>query len=249
MHWLLMPSGTWHAWPPAGLRTLCGRVNVEHLRLRPATKIHGEPPEEGRCVSCAKKAGLVMARSHPDPTTAAWIGLLQLHLRRARIHQAPTTAIEHLAELLAEVGSPGSAEGCDVFEQSALLLLKPTWVRAGNRTIVTLPHLKATLALLPLKSGALLRVANTVRDWRTITQRDLTTDNFRTDRVVATMLQLPVAAPYIQHLHSRGLSHLAAVFHPNTLERAKHHPTLRGLFAGSTEYWEHTESQLNIIRD
>jgi hypothetical protein len=163
----------------------------------------------------------------------------------SRIRVADVT-IEKLAVLLAEVGPPGAFESTAVYDQVQLLLLKPSWSR---NKIASLPHLKAALELLPPKTGALQRVADTVRAYRNITHRNLNTDNFHADRVVEVLLQIPTPEPYIRHLNSRGLTHLAAMFHPNTLERAKKDPTLRGLFAGSNEYWDRTTSQLNIVSD
>lgn len=248
-HWVLSYLGKWHAWPDKGRQTLCGRLNVEHLRQGAATKISDDTPAPGKaekfCLYCARKAGISLSPPHADPCVGAWIGLLKIKLRHTHIRVADSV-IEQLATLLAEVGPPGSFEGSEVFEQVQQLLLKPSWTR---NKIASLPHLKAALALLAVTTGSLQRVADTVRAYRSITNRSLVLDNFHADRVIEIILQIPTPEPYIRHLNSRGLTHFAAMFHPNTLERARKDPTLRGLFAGSNEYWDRTTSQLNIVSD
>lgn len=245
IHWVLNGTGKWHAWPNGGRRTYCGRLTMEHLRLHSATQISADIPTGKLCTSCVKKSGVLI-----EPTTAAWVEVLRHYLRRSRI-KVDNNSIEQLAALLAEEGSPDEVAAREVFEEVQQLLLKPTW--SGNHrhlsATYSLPHLKEALTKLPLNTGALTRVATTVRAWRTITNRKLNTENFRSERVIEIMLQIPSPEPYIRHLNARGLPHLAAMFHPNTLERAKKEPTLRGLFAGSNTYWDNTASQLNIISD
>lgn len=251
LHWVL--TRRWHAWPRGGRRSLCGTVTVEHLRDHPASSIVQAPPADGDfCQSCRKKAG-VLAESVGTGPIAEWSGHLRRHLTRVRARAADAT-IQELSELLAEVGSPDSQEAREVFDQVRVLLLTPMrrTARAANGrtlTFVTLPYLKDTIAKLPPRVGALAKIATALRCWRTITHRDPTADRFRPDRVVEVMLQLPTPEPYIQHLVSRGLPHLAAMFHPNTLERAKKETALRGLFAGTNDYWNETASQLNIVTE
>lgn len=249
LHWVLSYLGKWHAWPNGGRETLCGRMNIEHMRQDCVTRISQELPaladEESFCMFCTRKAGIVSPPSHTDPTVNAWIGVLRLRLRHARLRVADVL-VEQLAILLAEVGLPTSLQGVDVFAQVQQLLLKPTWTRSK---VATLPHLKEALSKLPLNSNSLLRIANTISSWQKITHHSLATDNFNAARCIETILQIPTLEPYILHLHSRGLSNFASMFHPNTLERARKDSALRGMFAGSNDYWERTESQLNIVTE
>lgn len=251
LRWILTKK--WHAWPLTGRRTLCGTVTVEHLRESPAQRIERTPPVDADfCQNCKRKAGIVTPSSLAA-TEAAWMGHLRRHLTRVRVRVAEATLVE-LAGLLAEVGAPESSAGRDVFDQVRSLLLTPmrrTSRSAAGRTVtvVTLPYLKETIAKLPPRTGALTQIAAALRCYRTITRRDPTTDRFRPDRVVEVMLQLPTPEPYIRHLLDRGLPHLAAMFHPNTLARAKRETALRGLFAGTNDYWTDTSQQLNVITE
>ena len=58
------------------------------------------------------------------------------------------------------------------------------------------------------------------------------------------MLAIPAPDPYIQHLHSKGLTNLALMFHPNTLERRKKDSAVRGVFSGGGDYWEQASDQI-----
>lgn len=255
LHWILR-NGKWHAWPKGGRRSMCGRINVEHLRETPAEKIVTTLPSDAIvCTTCGKKTHLAPAPvSGQDAIIGAWLGHLRRHLTRVHLKVSEAN-LQLLAERLAEVGPPDTKEAQDVFEQVRILLLTPHFsrvqsARGRTTTVRTLPHLKEALSKLPPTTKALARVAATLRMWRNITQRDPSADRFRADRVIEVMLQLPPGAEaYIQHLHAREFSHLSSMFHPNTLERSKKDTALRGLFAGSTEYWNQSEDQLNIVTD
>lgn len=234
---------------------MCGRVNIEHLRRTPCAQIAAKVPTDGDvCVSCSKKTGhAAVVPSNVDAGTAAWIGSLRKQFHRMHAQVAEETIVM-LASRLAEVGPPESAAAREVFDQIQGLLLKPLFTRRkhglrNTRTTVTIPHLQDALDKLPPNTAALRQIASTMRCWRSVTQRDTANDKFRSDHVVDTILQIPTPEPYIRHLLARGLPHLAAMFHPNTLARAKKEPTLRGVFAGSATYMERTASQLNIVTD
>ncbi len=251
--WIQTGGGKWHVWPTGGRRSICGRLNVEHLRARPAKSITATPPDASAdvCADCARKAHRPRP-VHPEEQIEAWMGIIRRHLLRVRVRVADVTVAE-LARRLAEIGSPETAEAREVFEQVRVLLLRPTATRVRGAkktmTISTIPYLKEALAKLPAHAGALTEVAAAMRCWRAITQRDPTADRFRPDRVIETMFQVPVLEPYIRHLNAKGLPHLASMFHPNTLARAKRDTALRGLFTGSNTYWDATAEQLNIVRD
>lgn len=254
--WLDSGTGKWHAWPKGARHTLCGRVNVEHLRTHPAAAITAlaPAPEASVCAVCGKKSGHVaQVVAVPDGVTRAWIGFLKRYLLRAHITLADDT-VRLLAERLADVGSPDDQDARDVFDQVRSVLLRPMRISSKRRdgravTLHTIPHLKEALNALPPKTGALQKVATAMRCWRAITRRDPSGEKFSVQRVVETMLQVPSVEQYITHLNGEGLPNLAAMFHPNTLARAKRDTALRGLFAGSPEYWSQTEGQLNIITD
>lgn len=259
MRWILTHSNKWHAWPQGGRSTICGRVNIEHLRQSPAIKIGGEPVQgEGAvCTTCGRKTRYAppAAQSVADANAALWLGHLRRHVTRVHVRAAKGT-LEALAARLSLVGSPDTPEGLEVFEQVRVLLLTPVAQRTarlrrdGNHTVImTLPHLKAALKALPPTRDAILHVTRALRSYRNITHRDPTADRFKADRVIETMLQIPAPDQYITHLNERGLPYLAAMFHPNTLDRAKKEPALRGLFAGSNEYWDNTADQLRIVSD
>lgn len=253
LHWILTTAGKWHAWPEGGRRTFCGKVNAEHLRDTPAVQIASDVSVgENICTTCAKKTGKSAAYAIDDGPTLAWFGYLRRHLTHVRAKVADAT-VEELARLLAEVGPPNDPVAVEVFEQVRTILLRPHHSKQRKikreYTVITIPHLKGALAKLPPKTGALQRIAATLRIWRTVTRDDPSRQNFHADRVVETMLQIPDPEAYIKHLYARGLPALAAMFHPNTLARAKKDTALRGAFAGSNEYWDNTADQLNIVSD
>ncbi len=259
-YWVLTASGKWHAWPQSGRSTLCGRVNAEHLRSNPALEIRHQAPADGvHCRTCTRKSGGVIRTTTAvpslDATGAEWVGLLRRHLARTHLN-VPDRHLEALARRLNEVGPVTATEAQDVFAQVCALFLTPSVFRGARRadgraakSVRGLPHLKGALALIPTTNGALTTLAGIVRIWREVTRRDPANERFNAERVIETMLQVPNAEAYIRHLHARELSHLAAMFHPNTLERARKDPALRGMFGGSTEYWQHTAVDLNIITD
>lgn len=258
--WILTRKGRygkWHAWPHGARHSLCGRVTVETLRTKPAAEIATEAPsaEDARlCVTCASRSKHLPQLSHPDPCVRAWVYQLRMYLRHHHMTiAAPTLTL--LAERLAELGLPETAEASAAFQELQSFLLRPQYQavaakHAGTRRVATLPHLKDAISKLPAQQAALSRIAHVLRLYKLITQRDIALDRYRVDRVTETMLQIPQPEPYIRHLHSRSLSHLAAMFHPNTLERAKRDTALRGVFSsGSSTYWDRTSSQINVVTD
>lgn len=253
LKWLQGSTGKWHAWPRGGRRSLCGTLTVEHLRAQPAIQITEVFPEgQDLCQSCRRAACVVDPKDSVQGVAGAWVGLLRRHMAHVHVRIAEAT-LRELANRLAEVGSPDSAEAREVYNQIKSLFLTPlrrtTKKNGKTLTIVTLPYLTEAVAKLPPNTHALEQIASTLRTWRSITQRDPSIDRCRPDLVVEVMLQLPSKPEsYIRHLNARGLPNLAAMFHPNTLQRAKKETSLRGMFAGTTEYWNDTEDQLNIIR-
>ena len=253
LRWLESAQHKWHAWPIGGRKSLCSTLTVEDLRTSPALRISEAPAADGvLCSTCRRKAGVVTP-STVSGITAAWLGLLRRHLLRIHVRVAEATLIE-LAARLAEVGNPGEQAAREVFSQVQVLMLNPLRSPSGRHsrtgralTVVTIPYLKEAIAKLPPKTGALTQVAATLRLWRHLTNRDPRTDRGRPDRIVEVMLQLPTQPEsYIRHLMNRGLPNLSAMFHPNTLARAKKETALRGLFAGSNDYWTKTKNQLHV---
>lgn len=257
-YWVRVHARVWHAWPKGGRRSLCGRLNVEHLREASAAalQLQSSRPsmDQQLCATCGKKSGATIAApTAPNEIAAAWRLHLGLYLQRAHVRTS-SAVVALLADRLAEIGPPTDAEAQAIFNQVRCLLLRPLTQRRARRdgratTTRTLPHVKAALEAIPARHGALRDIATTVRTWHEITQRPIEVESFHPVRVVTTMVQVPAPAPYIRHLVSRGLVALAVVFHPNTLERARKDPALRGLFAGSVDYWNRTSDQLRIVRD
>lgn len=253
LNWILNGTGKWHAWPRGGRATMCGRINIEHLRVTPAKQITHEKPTGALCEACARKTGLTEHAACGDTRTSAWAGQIRRHLAHVRARVADVLVVQ-LAARLAEIGAPTERNAQSVFEQVQALLLRPVWTRkayVGGRTrsFARLPNLKEALEKLPPNTKALQRVADTLLCWRRITNREPNVDRYRVDRVIEVMLQIPAPEPYITHLFARGHPHLAFMFHPNTLLRAKKETALRGVFAGSTDYWDHTQSQLHVVTD
>ncbi len=182
--------------------------------------------------------------------TGAWLGYLGRHLTRVRA-TASRDDLMTIAALLAEIGSPDDQRACEVCEQIQALLLTPMespWARKHRKQPIALPSLAAALALLQPRSGSLAAVATIFRCWRNVMGRQ-ELGNFRADKVIGVMLQIPEPEQYLQYLKTNGLEPLGVAFHPNVLERAKRSMELRGLFKGSGEYWNRTAEQLNIVKD
>lgn len=244
MHWIQVSNKRWHAWRSGSHASLCGSVNVAHLRLNPAKRIQITAPlEEVLCSKCSRKAGVCpTSNASPDVLTSAWVGYIRRHLTHvhARVADKVITA---LASRLAEIGTPADAGALQAYELIKMFLLTPrsksiqsASSRSGRACIATIPRLKEALAVLPKEHGALLQVAATLCLWQEITGRNLIQERFKPDTVLETIFKIPSPAPYIKHLHSRGFSYLAAVFHPNTLERTKKDTSLRGLFSRNSDY-------------
>jgi hypothetical protein len=151
---------------------------------------------------------------------------------------------------LADVGTPSDPEAVAVYEQLRTLLLTPRFRRRNGRSTLQITHLREALDALPPDAAVLRQVAETMRLWQKITGRSVKQDRFQADRVIKTMLEVPEPEAYIRHLDAQGLPHFAAMFHPNTLERARKAPALRGVFdARNTEYWQQLRGQLNVVED
>lgn len=235
------------------MRSHCGRVLRQQLAEKPVKQIADSPADEGNlCASCVRKTGYVRASIGADPIHAAWIGFINRYLKHSHI-KIDDTAVELLAAKLRDVGPPELRAALDLFDGVKVLLLRPTrdvkaYDSGKTRSSNTLPQLrKAVLAMK--EPGDLQKVIGVLRTWEQVTGRNPFLERFNSERVVTVMLQVPDAAAYIKHLSDRGLPTLASIFHPNTFDRAKRDTALRGLFAGSSQYWEQTSGQLNIVTD
>lgn len=250
MHWILSNAETWHAWKQHHHATVCGRIDVDHLRKYPARKISQDlPVNQNVCTSCLRKTGAAI--SSAGPVAAQWIALIKRHQKHihARVHEK---LIVEMSERLTEIGSPSSLEGQEAFDYVKLVFIRPLYDRKTNslghtKSYATFPYLKDALA--KLTPGSFQRIITALRYWRNTTNGDLSRARFRPDNIVEAILTLPAPEPYIRHMHAQGLSSFALIFHPNTIERARKDTALRGLFSGSTEYWTETADQLNIVTD
>jgi len=248
-HWILVHTGRWHAWHTGGQKSVCGVLNVQDLKEHPPSAIERELAPVNRtavCRVCAKALGLPRLNG-PKGVQAAWFGFLKRHLERKFVRASDRDLIT-LAGLLAEVGKPDEPEAQEIFRQMQTLLLTPHRVSVGGGRMVTITAIRDALGALQAVPDALRKISAALSTWRRITQRgDL--DKFKPAQVIAVMLQLPDVEAYVRHLKARGLEHLAAVSHPNTLERAKKDPGLRGTFSGSPDFWQSTQSQLHIVEE
>lgn len=253
--WILTARKKWHAWQQGSRRSLCGRLTADTLREAPALDVADQLQPEAyadACKTCRELTGVQQGPS-PDatPTEVAWLGFLEKHVGRLHV-QASSPALKVLAKMLAEVGPPGSLKAQDVFTQIKTLLLTPinisTVGRRGEcRYIRILPCFKDAVDKIP-NTDALLHIANALRCWRKITGLEQSKIS-RPDQVISVILQVPTPEPYVRHLNARGLPNLQAMFHPNTLARARNEAALRGVFRGSNDYWTRTTSQLNIVTE
>jgi len=149
-----------------------------------------------------------------------------------------------LANILATTadGPPGSDRGAALWRIAAPLLLLPWWKRRGS-------FAAAVRILFQECDGGLAKVLHAATVWQKTTNRRFEDDLYKTDRVLEVMLQVPDPEPYVRHLKSRGLEHLAAVFHPNTLARAKTEAGLRGVFNKTNEYWNEAKDHITVVEE
>ncbi len=182
-----------------------------------------------------------------------WLGYMMRHLESSHLPKRSVHAekrqqeLATLADLLSTIGEPDDPKAQVIYEQMRFLFLTPFRVGSNGKSFVTLPALAESLPMLQ-QPNALLKISTALLAWRSVTGQK-TTGRCDVAQVVAIMLSVPDPMAYVQHLKSRGIEALAAMFHPNTFARAKRDTALRGVFAGSGAYWQATENQLNIVTD
>jgi hypothetical protein len=263
LSWIWFGTGKHHAWRSGDNMTICGKFSAVELAASPPLAILREQPEENACTRCVKLLSVPLVEAvqqMPEGLisvagVAAWQGIIQRELVRSRA-RCKEAAVTRLVELLAELGLPSEFQARASYEEIIRPLFlstrsMPVESKSGTKYITTIPHFSETVLSLPRGAACLGVIADRLRTWRTITNRDiLPTDRYHLGRVVETILAIPEpVAAYIQHLASRQLTSLAQVFHPATLERALNDPALRGFIGNSSQYWANTEQQLNIISD
>lgn len=249
--WLQLRTKKWHAWPHGGTRSVCGTVTADDLRITAAKQIKAVlPVGEVMCGSCARSLGSraptpTDPKGRLDAQACAWLALLRKHLVRVRV-RVRVAELRALATRLAAVGPTADPDAVAVYEQIRVLLLTPRrHKRRNGHTVMKITHLREALEALGPTPQALIHVAAAMKAWRHITEREVSRgERFRADTVITSMLAVPAPTPYIQHLHAKGLSNLALMFHPNTLERRKKDAALRGIFSGSGDYMQRTADQL-----
>lgn len=260
--WILTARGTWHAWNATTQRSVCGAVNTEDLRRTPVRQIAAQAPAivgagVRVCRVCAPTdaAGGKLLFAALPAAAVPWDQAVSRYCAQGRMTVA--VGVRHaLAVRLAEAApSAGSVRGRQVFAVVRDLLLRPrnvAWTQGGRRRQhACLPYLAAAVAALPLGVQAVARVVDTVQMWQAITGLQVANERYRAETVIQTMLQVPDTEKetYMRQLHGRGLSALALMFHPATLERARRDTALHGAFSGSGEYWAQTQDQLHIVTD
>ncbi len=252
----------WHAWPRGGESTMCGTITATKLITTPLKAVTHKLPEGAVvCKLCIRALGpghqLTKApakRRRPlDKQTEGWLVTLNAHLARYHLIVAAPLRLE-LAKRLSAVGSNQDAHAVAVYEQIRTLLLTPRLHRrdSGKGGGMKIVGLRKALDALPPDAQSLNQIATSMRMWRHITQRSVDKgERFRADTVIAAMLEVPAPEPYIRHLHGRGLSSLAVMFHPNTLKARSKDAALRGVFTGSKDYWARTVEQLadQVVKD
>lgn len=248
--WVLVSTDRWHAWGVGSYQTVCGKVSTRDLSKRPAKAIADAPPEGAVvCLLCERAIGSTnIPCSTKKPlggVAGVWLGLLRKHLLHVRARVAEPT-LRELATRLSMIGAPGDPSTVVIYDQIRALLLTPRYQRRrGPFTVMQITRLKEALEALPPTTEALHHVATATKMWRRITGRQISSsERFKADTVVRTMLQVPNPEAYIEHLYSRGLYDLALMFHPNTLESRKKDAALRGVFGGGSEYARRTAVQL-----
>ncbi len=250
LHWIRWSKGKWHAWPYGGRRSLCGGRAYADLLSSPVHAVETSLSPFAAREACARCLRLTGPEQREDRSSASkgtyaeeWRGVLTARARGRRVVGAKEN-LDLLASRLAEVGSPSQEYPRNVGENVILVVAVPL----RDRTLTLFPYVKAVVALLPGRES-LVHVARAVERWREITGRDPRSERFRPDTVISTMLQVPTPEPYVRHLHSKGWSSLAQMWHPNTLEAAKKDPHLRGTFGGTPDYWARTQNDLVIVRE
>lgn len=241
-------STAWHAWIRGASHAVCGRITSAMLQQGQCDVRQAVTTADTICRTCTNKLGVVIppAPSAPKGVAGQWQGFIQRHLRLVGL-RAQAGDVEALAALLAEQGPPAGDN--ETWQAVRDLLLAPHYVKdATGRRRATLLGLHNAVAALQAP-GALPRVTRALQAWRATTGRTVTHDRCNSGQVVQVMLLVPDVAPYVQHLKGRGLEHLAAVFHPNTFERAKRDANLRGLFASSGAYWDANQDRIRVVTD
>jgi hypothetical protein len=247
--WVQTQTKKWHAWATGGERTLCGKLSRIDLQMKAARAIAALLPEGAvvchLCRRAVPEVALVVdpkTKHLEDPVAAAWLPILNAHFARYGLRVALPTK-HTLATRLATLGSPGDPQADALYNHLRALLLTPRPRRGGR---LSLGRLKEALDALPPDPQALNHIAAAVKAWCRITGREMERggERFKTDTVITTMLAVPDPEAYIRHLHSQGLTALAQMFHPSTLDNHRTDAALRGVFGGSNEYWNRTANQL-----
>ncbi len=262
IYWILRHTGKWHAWERGANKSLCGTITEYDLRMYPAKDIYREaalPAGHVRCMRCTNKMtptqiAACLVHENNSPEVNDWIGLIRRHLAHKRVSLAKQKVVA-LAQRLAKIGTPQEPKARIAYERIKALLLTPRFRRVNSgsysRNLRVLPEVAQVIELLPLEDEqAMQKVVTTLTLWQKITKRNVAHDNGRPAQIVKTILDVQQPEAYIEHLAGRGIDHLAAVFHPNTFNRAKKETSLRGAFdKDGAEYWEELKGQLNVVSD
>lgn len=251
----------WHAWPKGGQSSMCGTLTATKLHTTPLRSVtHTLPEGAVVCRLCVRALGPGTVLTSPakghrplDKQTEGWLITLNAHLARYHLIVAAPLRLE-LAKRLASIGPTTDAHAVDVYEQIRELLLTPRLHRrdSGKGGGMKIVGLRDALKALPPDARSLNQVAASMKMWRHITQRSVDKgERFHVDTVITAMLEVPAPEPYIRHLHGRGLSSLAVMFHPNTLKARSKDAALRGVFGGTKDYWARTAAQLatQVVKD
>lgn len=183
----------------------------------------------------------------PAPAVRQWETYVRARLGMKHLTNVHDDNVTRIAALLTLMGPPRSARGDLAFRAFSDLLFA---TRGSSAQYGQVPGLRDALDALPPDPESLIRVVVAVVTFQQIhgSLSDPKRSRFNTRRVIEVMLQLPDPKTYVENLAERGFDHPGAVFHENTLKRAR--TTMRGVFGrfeGEEDYWSSIETKINLI--
>jgi hypothetical protein len=175
----------------------------------------------------------------PTPSVRKWVKNLRMALKARYIKPPSDAHVLKLAAFCTLVGQPGNDDADAVYW--ALLALfahrrrRNRWAKA--------------ISEIPPDREKLLRLKRCVDAYRKhIEERtgvSFSNSNFKLDKVVKVMLEIPRPETYVRVCGEQGLYQVSAVFHPNTLRYKR--KELRGVFGYGGEGED--DDYLNEVMD
>lgn len=177
----------------------------------------------------------------PPPAVRTWVVLLARNFQAKRCAVPKDGTLEKLAGALVLVSSdPEDEEARKVYWSLCALFAKTE--RQARWSQAT--------ALIPADRERILRISECVR----VFQDEFRGISFSRARInlettIRVMLEIPDARAYVRHCKEGGLNYPGAVFHPNTLRRAKQ--SLRGVFGygDQSKKREEIRRKVRVVED